>query len=169
MLNEKYSTEVISALGTRQNTDELSILLEEVLKVQESIRRSLREKGLDPPLKKIQENLFHLVQQDDEILKIHSEELPPDEYYDELRVVLSERFKGADPALVEHVVALVAAFDTAAAFGISFGVAKFQIAQTEVKLVGEIVGRKGRAANPACIEAVIDWPAVRCLKDLGNA
>ena len=32
--------------------------------------------------------------------------------------------------------------------------------------MGEIVGRFGRKANPACTDAVIKWPAVRCLKDL---
>ena len=75
MLNERYSTEVISALRAQQASEGLSRLLEEVLQVQEDLRKPLREKGLDPPLSAIQENLFHLVQQDDEILKMHSEEL----------------------------------------------------------------------------------------------
>jgi hypothetical protein len=33
------------------------------------------------------------------------------------------------------------AFDTATAFAMSFGIAKFALAQVEAKLVGEIVGR----------------------------
>ena len=68
--------------------------------------------------------------------------------------------------MVEHVVALIAAFDTAAAFGVSFGVAKFQLAQREGKLVGEIVGRYGRSPNPAIVRAIKAWPPVYNLKQL---
>ena len=39
-------------------------------------------------------------------------------------------FPGADPGLVTHAVQLVAAFDVATVFAMSFGVAKFQLAQT---------------------------------------
>ena len=74
------------------------------------------------------EHLYHLVQQEDVIYRLHAEELPPDACYDELALLLAEDFPGADPFLVQHVVALVAAFDTAAAFAVSFGVAKFQLA-----------------------------------------
>ena len=72
----------------------------------------------------------------------------------------------ADPTLVEHVVALCAAFDTATMFALSFGIAKFQLAQTEVRLVGEYVGRDGRRPNPVLIKAIKDWPPVLALKDL---
>ncbi len=69
------------------------------------------------------ESISHLVQQEDVILKTHAEELTPDEYYDELYYVLLKKYPGADPDLVQHVVS-----DTAAALGLSFGVAKFQLA-----------------------------------------
>ena len=59
--------------------------------------------------------------------------------------LMQEWFPEADPALVEHAVPLVAAFDTGTAFALSFGIAKFQLAQSQVKLVGEIVGRDGRS------------------------
>ena len=65
-----------------------------------------------------------------------------------------------------HAVALAAAFDTAAAFALSFGVKKFQFMQKEVKLVGEIVGELGRKPNPVLCEAVRKWRPVRTLKDL---
>ena len=156
VLTERFSQEVISALGVQDEDTKLKDALESALKVQERFQRELQAEGVQSSARQLQENLFHLVQQDDEILKIHSEELPPDEYYDKLGVVLVNHFPGVDPALVEHVVALVAAFDTAAGFGISFGVGKFQIAQIEVKLVGEWVGREGRSANPECIKAAID-------------
>ena len=71
------------------------------------------------------EQIAHLEQDDALILKIHTEELPPDAYYDALGPILQGKFPGADPALVEHVVALTAAFDTAASFALSFGIAKF--------------------------------------------
>ena len=80
--------------------------------------------------------------------------LPPEAYYDRLGVVLMAKFPGADPDLIDHVVSLAAAFDTAAAFAISFGISKFQLAQKEVKLVGELVGSAGRRPNPALIKAI---------------
>ena len=74
--------------------------------------------------------------------------------------MLKGHFPGADPKLVEHVVPLVAAFDTAISFALSFGIAKFQLAQKEVKLVGEYVGTKGRRPNPVLIKAIQDFPPV---------
>ena len=84
---------------------------------------------------------YHLVQDRDVVEEIERCELPPAEYYEELKKLLPLKFPGADPELVEHVVPLVAAFDVATCFALSFGIAKFQIAQTRVKLVGEYVGR----------------------------
>ena len=75
------------------------------------------------------ETVMHLVQDEQLIAELHEIVLPPDEYYEELATVLAARLKGADPSLVEHVVALAGAFDTAAAFGLSFGVKKFQFMQ----------------------------------------
>ena len=86
--------------------------------------------------------------------KIFAEELPPDEYYNQLGEVLRRKFPSADPKLLEHAVPLVAAFDTAVAFALSFGIAKFKLAQTKVKLVGEYVGREGRSPDPEIIRAI---------------
>ena len=65
-----------------------------------------------------------------------------------------------------HVVTLSAAFDTAAAFALSFGVKKFQFMQEWVKLVGVIVGVGGREPNPHLCEAIRNWPPITCFKDL---
>ena len=73
-------------------------------------------------------------------------------------------FEGCDPDLVEHVIALTGAFDTATAFAMSFGINKFQLAQLEVKLVGELVGREGRKPNPGLVLAIHNWPEVVTLK-----
>ena len=73
----------------------------------------------------IKESIAHLVQDDNLVSRIHDEELPPDEHYDELVGALKHRFPKADPELVEHVVALAAAFDTANLFASSFGIDKF--------------------------------------------
>ena len=89
----------------------------------------------------------HLVQDREVIDRLQEEDLPPDEYYEELEPLLQRKFPGADPDLVAHAVQLAAAFDVATVFAMSFGVAKFQLAQTKVKLVGEIVGREGRSPN----------------------
>ena len=50
--------------------------------------------------------------------------------------------------------------------GLVFGIAKFQLAQTEVKLVGELVDRDGRKPNPDMVRCIKQWPPVRTLKDL---
>lgn len=81
------------------------------------------------------EYIYRLVQQADIILRIRAEEMPPDIYYVELNSALAQKFLGPDAALVEYSAALVAAFDTAAAFAVSSGVSKFQLAQIKVKLV----------------------------------
>ena len=110
------------------------------------------------------EKIFHLVQDEDLIARVHQEELPPDEYYDELRGILAAAHPNASPGLVEHVVALSAAFDTAAGFALSFGIKKFQLAQLKAKLVGEIVGRFGRSPNPDLCAAIRNWPPSTILR-----
>ena len=92
-----------------------------------------------------------------------TEELPPAEYYDELFTALMKKFPRANPQVLEHVVSLASAFDTATAFGMSFGISKFQLAQPKVKLVGEIVGRQGRSPNPELVRAIEKWPKVEKL------
>ncbi len=68
--------------------------------------------------------------------------------------------------MVDHIVSLAAAFDTASAFAISFGINKFQLAQAWVKLVGGIVGREGRKSNPELVRAIKKWPPIEHLKML---
>ena len=113
-----------------------------------------------------EERIRHLVQDDELINSIHNEELPPDCYYQQLEQPLKKAFPGSTPEAREHVVALCAAFDTAAAFGLSFSCKKIQFLQKWVKLVGEIVGEKGRKPNPALCEAIRKWPPIKNLKDL---
>ena len=79
--------------------------------------------------------------------RIHDDDHPPDEHYDELLGSLKQTFPKAEADLVEHVVALAAAFDTAIYFALSFGIAKFQFAHTQVNLVGEYFGRDGLRPN----------------------
>ena len=64
----------------------------------------------------------HLVQNEELIANIHESELPLEEYYEKLGPIVTEKFKGCDHWLVEHVIALTGAFDTATAFTISFGI-----------------------------------------------
>ena len=109
----------------------------------------------------------HLVQDRDTIDHIFSEELPSDQYYEELEEeYLQGQFPRADPYLIKHLISATAAFDTAPAFAMSFGIAKFQLAQVRVKLVGEIVSRDGRSPNPEIVRAIRKWPPVNTLKDL---
>ena len=50
-------------------------------------------------------------------------------------------------------MSVLIASDTATAFAMSFGIAKFSLAQLEAKLVGEIVGRFGRCPQPSNCES----------------
>ena len=97
---------------------------------------------------------------------IHEHVIPPPDYYAELEKQLAKKFPKVSRELIQHCVSLVAAFDTATAFGLSFGIKKFQLAQEEVQLVGEIVGRTGRRPNPALCEALRKWPKITNLKEL---
>ena len=106
------------------------------------------------------------MQQEDLIAFIHNEELPPDAYYEALEEKLQELFPASTPEARHHIVALAAAFDTAAGFALSFGIKKFQFLQEEVKLVGELVGKDGRRPNPVLCEAIRKWPPIKDLKDL---
>ena len=110
----------------------------------------------DRPRPVVGDCLYHLVQDDELVSRIHSEELPPDAYYAALSGKLQELFPKADPSLVDHAAALASAFDTAGSFALSFGIAKFQLAQPEVKLVGEYVGREGRRPNDEVIKALTE-------------
>ena len=112
------------------------------------------------------DRVCHLVQDEDLIARIHNEELPPDCYYQELELQLAILFPDSTEDGRHHVVALCAAFDTAAGFGLSFGIKKFQFMQKKVKLVGEIVGEDGRSPNPVLCEAIRKYPPINCLKDL---
>ena len=113
-----------------------------------------------------EEKLFHLVQDDDLIRHIHAVEIPPNSYYEELKKHLMKLHPDVEMTFIDHCVLVAGAFDTAAAFALSFGIKKFQLAQHEVQLVGEIVGREGRKPNPAMCKAIRNWPPVKTLKDL---
>ena len=106
------------------------------------------------------------MQEEELIAHIHSEELPPDIYYEEFEKLLAKQFPESTSDARHHATALAAALDTAAAFALSFGIKKFQLMQQEVKLVGEIVGSGGRRPNPVLIEAIKKWPPIDNLKDL---
>ena len=101
---------------------------------------------------------MHLVQDEETIAELHQCVLPPDEYYDALKELWKCWWPEADPALLEHMMSVCIAFDTATAFAMSFGISKFALAQIEAKLVGEIVGRHGRSPNPAIVRAIKTWP-----------
>ena len=82
------------------------------------------------------EQILHLVQDEETIMELHQCALPPDEYYEKLARVWQEWWPDANPKLLEHMMSVCIAFDTATAFAMSFGIAKFSLAQIEAKLVG---------------------------------
>ena len=108
----------------------------------------------------------HLVQERGVIETLRDKEIPPGGDYEELKPFLAARIPDAGPNLVDHAVPLVVACGVAIAVAMSFGVAEFQQAQTQVKLAGELVGREGRSPNPEIVKAIKNWPPTRTLKDL---
>ena len=109
---------------------------------------------------------MHLVQDEETVAELHHCVLPPDEYYEELAEKWKVWWPKANPLLLEHMMSVLIAFDTATAFAMSFGIAKFSLAQEEAKLVGEIVGKHGRKPNPAIVRAIKKWPPIYTLKQL---
>ena len=86
------------------------------------------------------DQVLHLVQDEEVIAELHRCVLPPYLYHDQLAVLWRNWWPDANPKLLEHMMSVCIAFDTATAFAVSFGIAKFSRAQVEAKLVGEIVG-----------------------------
>lgn len=113
-----------------------------------------------------QDTCYHLIQDEGVVSDLHQNVLPPDEYYDELGEKWAEWWPTCNPALLTHMKSVLIAFDTAIAFSMSFGIAKFALAQEEAKLVGEIVGKYGRKPNPAIVRAIKKWPPIYTLKQL---
>jgi hypothetical protein len=136
--------------------------------LEQAIRHVKREQGTSDVAGELElgERIFHLVQEEDLINYIHACEMPPDEYYDELKRLWTKWWPGVEADLLDHLMSVLIAFDTATCFAMSFGVAKFALAQVEAKLVGEIVGRNGRRPNPAIIRAIKKWPPIYTLKQL---
>ena len=154
-------------IGVQSIPDEAlgSADLEESL-LQQGYRQCSAAQGDAMGTAKLEESLYHLVQDEKTVESIFCDELPPDEYCERLGPVLQKKWPKADKQLVVHVVALVVALDTATAFALSFGIDKFALAQIEAKLVGEIVGRYGRRPNPEIVRAIRNWPPVETLKQL---
>ena len=74
---------------------------------------------------------------------------PPDEYSEKLADIWVEWWPKADLKLLDHLMSVLIAFDTATAFAMSFGIAKFALAQIQAKLVGEIVGQAWEITEPS--------------------
>ena len=130
------------------------------------MKTSVRSTDSRLPVRPEQERVMHLVQDDETISEVHHCLIPPDEYYEELGKLWKKWWPQADVKVLEHMMSVLIAFDTATAFAMSFGIAKFSLCQIEAKLVGEIVGKYGRKPNPAIVRAIKNWPPIYTLKQL---
>ena len=74
------------------------------------------------------DQILHLIQDEETVAELHQLVLPPDEYYDKLLLEWRQWWPLADPALLEHLMSVCIAFDTATAFAMSFGISKFSLA-----------------------------------------
>jgi hypothetical protein len=126
--------------GVPPGTEGVSTVVEQELRAERVAM--VKDHPVEAPLERA-EGIYHLAQDRPVIEKILEEELPPDEYYEALSLWMAREFPKADPALLEHLVPVVAAFDTATSFALSFGIAKFQLAQES-----EAGGRDRRPGGP---------------------
>ncbi|CAK9017668.1 Pro-Pol polyprotein, partial [Durusdinium trenchii] len=107
-----------------------------------------RETGKNPCL--------HIVETVD--IEKMGEETPTDYYYSRLRADLGERYKKADPHLLDHLVSLEGFLDKSIIFGFSFGISKAEICVTKGKLLGHFIGRSGSSPDPERCQVVKDFP-----------
>jgi hypothetical protein len=112
------------------------------------------------------DQILHLAQDEETIAELLYCVVPRDEYYEALGVLWGTWWPATDPKVLEHMLSVCIAFDTATAFAMSFGIAKFSLCQVGAKLVGEIVGKRGRSPNPAIVRAIKKWPPIYTLKQL---
>ena len=61
----------------------------------------------------LEDTVMHLVQDEQTVAELHQLELAPDEYYNLLREARSVWWPKADPLLLDHLMSVLIAFDTA--------------------------------------------------------
>ena len=104
------------------------------------------------------ESFSHVVLEEETVESMLELELPTEEYYEELGRHMRETHPDADPFVLEHFHALESLLDVAIVTGFSFGTAKASLLQTEVKVLGEIVGRESRRPTGEHVRAILEYP-----------
>ena len=95
-----------------------------------------------------------------------SVEVPIERYYEALRQDLEERYRGASPFVLDHLVSLEAFFDVSICSGFSFGCAKASILVSVGNLLGRIVSRDGVQGDVDRAAAVKNFAPLKELKHL---
>ena len=65
-----------------------------------------------------EDQILHLVQDEETIAELHQCVVPPDEYYEKIAEIWKGWWPDANPKLLEHIMSVLIAFDTATAFAI---------------------------------------------------
>lgn len=109
----------------------------------------------DEPLRS-GDNFYHSVQDREEIDVIESRERPPMGYCDPLADGLWAKFLQTDEDMVDQAVVLVAAFDTATAYAMSFGIVQGDNSQEHSEWVAAVLSMAicGSATTTAVAGAV---------------
>ena len=100
----------------------------------------------------------HLLLDEEELETIFNVEMPTEEYYDGFSAYLKEKFPNASEFVREHAEALEPLLDMAIVSGFSFGVKKAELYRTEVKYLGELIGRETRRPTTDHIQAILNFP-----------
>ena len=108
----------------------------------------------------------HIIVDDATLERMFEVEMPPEEYYTLLRQDMGRRHSKACPHLLDHLISTEVLLNLAAVSGFSFGVAKCQVCQTSVRLLGEIVGREHRDSTDEHVAAILNLKPVEDLTQL---
>ena len=88
-------------------------------------------------------------------------ELPPEAYYEALRVDMGKRHPKVPWHVLDHLVSLEAFLDVSIKAGFSFGAEKAKIMVDQGTLLGRLVSREGIAADEERAQAVRDFAPLR--------
>ena len=109
---------------------------------------------------------FHLIEDEEEVLAMFQEDIPPEEYYEAFRKSLLRRYPGCADEFLEHCAELAEFLDVCIAVGFSLGVEKMILARRKLEVLGDIVGGKQWEMTDAKVKALLEWPPPETLKSL---
>ena len=70
---------------------------------------------------------------------------------------MGRRHPAACGFVLDHLASVEALLDVAIITGFSFGLDKAVVLQTQIQLLGSVVGREGREATEEHVRSIVEW------------